>query len=132
MSHDSRSGRQQGAPAGYWSPTQSYVLAVITLLLGIAVGYLSAGPATRQTGGQASNASAATSDFGNSGVGQLQPSRSELTIRMVEPLLQQLQTRPNDADLLVNIGNSYYDGQDYANAIDYYQKALKLRPENVN
>jgi cytochrome c-type biogenesis protein CcmH/NrfG len=75
-------------------------------------------------------ASAATSNFGNSGAGQ--PSRAELTARIVGPLLQQLKTGPNDPDLLVNIGNSYYDGQDYANAIDYYQRALKLRPENVN
>jgi tetratricopeptide (TPR) repeat protein len=132
MSHHSRSGRQQGTLAGYWSPKQSYVLAVITFLLGIAVGYLSAGPATRQTGGQEPNASAANSDFGNSGVGQLQPSRSELTDRKVGPLLQQLQTRPNDADLLVNLGNGYYDGQEYSKAIEYYQKALKMRPEDVN
>lgn len=132
MSHDSRSGRQQAVPAGYWSPTQSYVLAVITLLLGIAVGYLARGSATTETGGQASNVSAATSNFGNSGTGQQQPSRSELTARVVGPLLQQLQTRPNDADLLVNIGNSYYDGQEYAKAIEYYQKALKIRPEEVN
>jgi tetratricopeptide (TPR) repeat protein len=76
--------------------------------------------------------SAATPNFGSSGVGQLQPSRSELTARVVGPLLQQLQTRPNDTDLLVNIGNSYYDGQEYAKAIEYYQKALKIRPEEVN
>lgn len=131
MSHDARSGRQQAASAGYWSPAQSYVLAVITLLLGIAVGYLVRGSAT-ETGGQASSVSAATSNSGNSGVGQLQPNRSELTARMVGPLLQQLQTRPNDADLLVNIGNGYYDGQEYAKAIEYYQKALNIRPQEVN
>ena len=132
MSNDSRSGRQQAVPAGYWSPAQSYVLAVITLLLGIAVGYLARGSTTAEIGGQASNVSAATSNFGNSGVGQLQPNRSELTARLVGPLLQQLQTQPNDANLLVNIGNGYYDGQEYANAIEYYQKALKITPEEVN
>jgi tetratricopeptide (TPR) repeat protein len=50
----------------------------------------------------------------------------------LDPLLEQLKTRSTDADLLVNIGNSYCDAQDYANAIDYYEKALKLRPDDVN
>jgi hypothetical protein len=90
---------------------------VITLLVGIAVGYLVEESVATEIGGQASNASAATSNFGGSGLGQLHPSRWELT-GMVGPLLQQLQTRPNNADLLVNIGDSYYDGQEYAKAIE--------------
>ena len=129
MSHHSRHAMAEPVPAGYWSSTQSYVLAIITLLLGVAVGYLVRGSSTPEVA-RASGLSAPASNFGDSGIGQ-QASRADLTARIVEPLLQQLKTRPTDTDLLINIGNSYYDGQDYAKAIEYYQKALKQRPENV-
>jgi tetratricopeptide (TPR) repeat protein len=131
MSHHSRHGTAQPVPAGYWSSTQSYVLAVITLLLGVFVGYLVRGSSATKAG-QTSSASAAGSGFGSLGISQQQPSRAELTSRIVEPLLQQLKTRPDDPELLVNIANSYYDGQDYAKAIEYYQRILKIRPQDVN
>lgn len=127
MSHHSH-GRQQTIPAGYWSSTQSYVLAVITLLLGVAVGYLVRGSATAETAGQNPSSSGVASSFANSNFGQ-QP---DLTARAVAPLLQELNTRPNDPDLLVSIANTYYDAKDYPHAIDYYRKALKLTPQNVN
>jgi len=130
MSHHSRHAGPPAVPAGYWSSSQSYVLAVITLLLGVAVGYLVRGSDTTDAATKTSSRSTTGSNFSGSDAGQ--PSRAELTARIVGPLLEQLKTRPNDADLLVNIGNGYYDGQDYVNAIDYYQKALKLRPENVD
>jgi cytochrome c-type biogenesis protein CcmH/NrfG len=130
MSHHSRHAGTPQVPAGYWSPSQSYVLAVITLLIGVAVGYLVRGSSPTDVAAQTPSASSTGSNFGSSGAGQ--PNRAELTARIVGPLLQQLKTKPNDPGLLVNIGNSYYDGQDYANAIDYYQKALELRPENAN
>lgn len=129
MSHHSRHEANQ-PPAGCWSPTQSYVLAIITLLLGVAVGYLLRGSRTPEMA-RASGVSAAVSNFADSGTSQ-QPSRADLTARIVEPLLQQLKIRPTDADLLVNIGNRYYDGQDYAKAVEYYQKALKQKPEDVS
>lgn len=132
MSHHSSHGRPQAAPAGYWSSGQAYVLATITLLLGVAMGYMVRGSATAETAGQTSSASATTPNFGDSSFGRQQPRLPEVTSRLVEPLLQQLKTRPNDPDLLVNVANSYYDGQDYGKAIDYYQKALKFKPQDVN
>jgi tetratricopeptide (TPR) repeat protein len=47
-------------------------------------------------------------------------------------LLEQLKSRPNDPELLANIGNHYYDSKDYAKAIDYYEKSLNLAPGNVD
>jgi tetratricopeptide (TPR) repeat protein len=132
MSHNSGHERVQEVPAGYWSSTQAYVLAVITLLLGIAVGYLVRGLATTATLGQTPSAPFAVPTFGGPGISEQQPRSSEFAARTVEPLLQQLETRPDDADLLINIANTYYDGKDYAKAIEYYQKGLKIRPEDVN
>jgi tetratricopeptide (TPR) repeat protein len=47
------------------------------------------------------------------------------------PLLDQLKSNPNDADLLTSIGNLYYDAQQYPTAVDYYGRALKARPSDA-
>lgn len=112
-------------PAGYWKAPQAYIFATITLLVGIAVGYLLRGTGLPATQWQSS----ATSSSSSLGLGQQSP---DLTMAKVEPLLGQLQARPNDPALLADIGNAYYDGQQYPKAIDYYQRALRLRPDNVN
>lgn len=131
MSHYSQHGKPQAVPTGYWSSTQSYVLAVITLLLGVAIGYLVRGSATAETTSQTASTSGTSSNWASSNFAQ-QPALPDLTARAVEPLLEQLKIRPNDPELLINIANTYYDGKDYPHAIDYYQKALKLRPQDVN
>lgn len=132
MSNHSRHGRSQATPAGYWSSQQSYVLAVITLLLGVAVGYLVRGSSAAEMAGPAPSGSAAQFNYGDSSTSQQGPRSPELTSRVVAPMLEQLTTRPDDPGLLTNIANAYYDGHDYAKAIDYYQRSLKLRPQDVN
>ena len=133
MSNHSRHGKSQAVSVGYWSSQQSYVLAVITLMLGVAVGYLVGGSSATETAGQASaSGPAVLSNLGDSSTSQQGPRSPELTSRLVAPMIEQLTTRPNDPQLLTNIANAYYDGRDYAKAIDYYQRALKLRPEDVN
>jgi cytochrome c-type biogenesis protein CcmH/NrfG len=47
------------------------------------------------------------------------------------PLIEKLKADPNNAGLLENIGNVYYDAQLYPTAIDYYQRALKIEPTNT-
>ncbi len=37
----------------------------------------------------------------------------------------------NNAGLLANIGNIYYDTQLYPTAIEYYQRSLKIQPSNA-
>lgn len=44
------------------------------------------------------------------------------------PLLAKLQSDPSNPDLLVSLGNLYYDAQQYPSAIGYYTRALSLRP----
>ena len=50
--------------------------------------------------------------------------------KQAEPLLEQLKSKPNDAALLAQIGNLYYDAHVFPVAIDYYQKALAIDPKN--
>lgn len=47
------------------------------------------------------------------------------------PLVEKLKADPTNAELLQNIGNVYYDAQQFPTAIDYYQRALKTEPSNA-
>ena len=58
---------------------------------------------------------------------QLKP----LADKQAEPLLQKLKTNPKDTAVLAELGNLYFDAQDFARAIGYYEKVLKLAPKNV-
>ncbi|MGA9976716.1 MAG: tetratricopeptide repeat protein, partial [Candidatus Sulfotelmatobacter sp.] len=50
----------------------------------------------------------------------------------VAPLLATLKTNPNDFDTLVQIGNLYYDGKQYPEAVKYYQLGVKSQPTNAD
>ena len=48
------------------------------------------------------------------------------------PLLEKLKADPQNADLLISIGNLYYDAQQYPAAVGYYARALQSRPSDVS
>jgi len=52
--------------------------------------------------------------------------------KQAEPLRSQLKTDPNNAELLANIGNIYYDTHQFQAAIDYYQRSLQIKPDNAS
>jgi tetratricopeptide (TPR) repeat protein len=49
----------------------------------------------------------------------------------VAPQLLKLKSDPNNPELLANIGNVYYDAQQYPTAVDYYGRALKAKPSDA-
>jgi cytochrome c-type biogenesis protein CcmH/NrfG len=116
-----------------WTSVQAYTLAVICLLVGIAGGWFIRGsqsPATTVT--EAARSSAP--DTGSANAEPQTPSPAEMQ-KMADtqaaPLIEKLKTEPNNAGLLANVGNLYYDAQIYPTAIDYYQRALKVEPSNT-
>ena len=120
--------------SGKWTSTQAYMLSVICLLLGVAVGYLVRGSAPTQI---------TTVNAGQSGVvaeqngtaapaGMPQPTSEQLrqmADTQAQPLLAQLKSDPNNADLLYKIGNLYYDAQQYPEAVKFYESSLKIDPK---
>ncbi|MGB7609896.1 MAG: tetratricopeptide repeat protein, partial [Candidatus Sulfotelmatobacter sp.] len=50
----------------------------------------------------------------------------------VAPLLATLKTNPDDFNTLVQIGNLYYDGKQYPEAVKYYRLAVKNQPTNAD
>lgn len=117
-------------PSGYWTSTQSYVLATITLVVGLTVGYLIRGSESPATGAVASASDA--SGPASSEVFTPPKPTAELVAKAAEPLLNQLKANPSDPALLSKVGNTYYDFQDYPKAIEYYQKALGVKPDDVD
>ncbi|MBI5248511.1 MAG: tetratricopeptide repeat protein [Desulfomonile tiedjei] len=45
-------------------------------------------------------------------------------------LEKMLAARPNDADVLIQLGNDYFDSGSHDKALEYYQKALEVDPRN--
>ena len=120
-----------------WSSTQAYIMAVLCLLVGCAVGYLLRG----SLGGNSTPTPAAAGIQQQPGAQQQptmggqpqQPSAEQLKAmadKQAAPLLDQLKTKPNDPELLAQVGNLYYDAHDFPVAIDYYQKSLASKPKN--
>jgi tetratricopeptide (TPR) repeat protein len=113
-----------------WKPLHVYIMATICLLMGVAVGYLVRGSAPLAAAPAASvpeNASPASE-------AQQMPSLDDMkrmADKQVEPLLAQLKTDPNNADLLNQIGNVYRMTHQFQTAASYYEKSLAVNPKNV-
>jgi len=125
-----------------FTTAQAYTLAVITLAIGIAVGYFARGSASVPSATESAQA-AAPASTGNAPMGaaqlpgigspqQQQAISPEALAKAAEPYLTQLKSNPKDFDTLTKVGNLYYDGQAYPQAIEYYEKALAVQPGNAD
>jgi cytochrome c-type biogenesis protein CcmH/NrfG len=108
----------------------SYILAVFCMIFGFVLGYLFRGPASPAATPVAATASPATASTGGGAANTSLSSQSDALGHTASVLLDNLKTNPNDFETLVKLGNLYYDGQQYQNATLYYERALKLHPEN--
>jgi len=117
--------------AGQWTSTQAYVLSVICLLLGVAVGYLVRGSApsnnalTQVRASSAESLPASMAGGQQPGVGELR----QMADTQAQPLLKQLESDPKNSTLLYQIGNLYYDAQQYPEAVKYYENSLQIDPK---
>jgi tetratricopeptide (TPR) repeat protein len=127
--------------AGF-TTVQAYTLAVITLAIGIAVGYFARGSAAPSPNPESAQA-AAPSAMGSAPVGaaqlpgigsaqQQQAVPPQELAKAAQPLLAQLQSNPNDFDTTAKLANLYYDSQAYPQAIEYYEKAVVIQPNNAD
>jgi len=121
----------KGPGAGQWTGRQAYVLSVICLLVGVAVGYLVRGSAPSNSTPTQVRASS-TESLPAPLAGDQQPSGGELrqmADTQAQPLLKQLKSDPRNSTLLYQIGNLYYDAQQYPEAVKYYEKSLQIDPK---
>lgn len=122
------------SPATNWTSVQAYTLAVICLLLGIAGGWLIRGSQSPPiaAGPDAASTGAPPPMDAGAGTRPTPEQLKKMADAQAAPLLEKLKSSPNDAALLANVGNIYYDAQQYPAAIGYYQQSLKLQPANAD
>jgi cytochrome c-type biogenesis protein CcmH/NrfG len=119
-----------------WTSVQAYVLAVICLLVGIAAGWFIRGSQTQNQGPTAAPAAVASTPAAAPSANSGPQTANAAEVRKAAdaqagPLLEKLKADPSNAELLESLGNIYYDGQQFPTAIEYYQRVLKLHPENT-
>jgi cytochrome c-type biogenesis protein CcmH/NrfG len=119
-----------------WTPTQTYAMAAVCLLIGVLVGYLVRGSA--KPSGQAAPASAEMQQPAiapPSGMGQQRmptlDDMKRMADKQAEPLLVKLKTDPKNVDLLNKTALTYKAAHQFKDAIAYFQKALDVDPKNV-
>jgi cytochrome c-type biogenesis protein CcmH/NrfG len=126
--------RASASSTSQWTIAQAYSFAVICLLVGIASGWFIRGSQS-PVAAAVETASASTSVMGSGNTGVQTPSPAEMK-KMADtqagPLIEKLKADPANAELLENIGNVYYDAQQFPTAIDYYQNALTIEPANTS
>lgn len=116
-----------------WTDVQAYTLAVICLLLGVVGGWLIRGSQSPASSPAAAASSPAPNGMG--GAMDSQPSAEKLrqmADAQAAPLIEKLKADPKNPDLLVNVGNAYYDAQQFPVAIDYYGRALAIKPADAS
>jgi tetratricopeptide (TPR) repeat protein len=115
-----------------WSSTKVYILGVLCLILGVALGALFHGPA-RPTPVSALNA--ASNPQIPTGMGQMPPpsvpGNPYATAPDVgkDPVFEKLKSDPNNFDLLVQAGNAEMRAADPKSAEDYYIRALHVKED---
>jgi cytochrome c-type biogenesis protein CcmH/NrfG len=118
--------RNDSVPSTGWTAREAYLLAIICLLAGLAMGYFLRGTSA-PTVSAADNPSAPVAA----------PAASAATTGgdvdlQAAPLKMALTTDPKNVDLLVQLGNLYYDKHVFSTAIEYYGRALEVKPNDVN
>lgn len=123
-----------------WTSTQAYIMAVICLIMGTAVGYLVRGsqtpatPATSASNIAAAQAPADAIHNGSANGANQMPTPEQLKAmadQQAAPLLAKLKSNPVDGETLAQVGNLYYDAQQFNTAIEYYNRALSVDPKNA-
>ncbi len=116
-----------------WTARRALILMAVCLMAGVAGGWAIRGG--RRSGRNRFRKNRECSATRNSERDQPQaPSSAQLKSmadNQAGPLILRLKTDPKNTDLLIGIGNLYYDAQQYPVAVDYYGRALQIKPSDA-
>src|ERR1035441_7074103 len=118
-----------------WNAKQVYAMAVISLVVGLAIGYLFRGsqsPAAPPPQPAANAQSAAPAGA----MGRDMPSLKEMkqmADKKAAPLLEKLKTDPNNSGLLIQVGKIYSSTHQFKEAASYYgdRKSTRLNSSHL-
>ena len=117
----------ESGPGRSWQAKQVYAMAVVCLVAGLTVGYLfrGSGPPSQ------SRVSAMTVGDGPGEQTVRLEQMKHMAEKKAEPLFEKLREDPNNAGLLVQIGDVYKQTHQFTGAADFYQRSLKIDPKNA-
>ncbi len=121
-------------PMQQWTVKQTIMLAVLCLVAGIASGWAIRASQSKAATSPTRAANAAPQAGMGTGAASAPPSPAQLKSMadaQAAPLLERLKANPQDADVLVSLGNLYYNAQQYPAAVDYYGRVLEARPSDA-
>jgi Tfp pilus assembly protein PilF len=118
-----------------WKPGQTYAMAVVCLVIGLAIGYFLRGSAAVTLSAPATAAAAQPGGDPHAGTGQ-QPmptmdDMKRMADKQAQPLLTTLKTDPKNAAVLNKTALTYKAAHQFKEAIPYFQKALDVDPKNI-
>jgi cytochrome c-type biogenesis protein CcmH/NrfG len=123
---------EPGTGATAWQAKQVYAMAVISLVVGLAIGYLFRGSQSPAVPAQpAASAQPAAPAGGMGGQMPTLDQMKQMADTKAAPLLEKLKGDPNNKDLLIQAGNLYEATHQFKEAAAYYDKALQADPKNV-
>jgi len=116
-----------------WTRQQAAILAVACLIAGVAGGWALGAlkhPAASSSAMPSTVAPVAASQ--TAAPSQPDPAQLKATAdAQAAPLLDRLKSGPANPAVLTELGNIYYDAQQYPQAIDYYSRALTAKPADA-
>ncbi|MFZ0796194.1 MAG: tetratricopeptide repeat protein [Terriglobales bacterium] len=126
----------QATAGSAWQAKQVYAMAVISLVVGLAIGYLFRGsqsPAVSAppTADAQANGQPATPAGQMGGQMPSLEQMKQMADKKAEPLLEKLKGDPRNSNLLIQAGNIYLSTHQFKDAASYYDKALQVDPKNV-
>src|SRR5712691_10691805 len=125
-------------PRATWTSREAYLLALVCLTAGLLVGYLlhgsspGLGPVVGPTPGVTPAASGAGMPLSGAPAVAGAAATAASLQPQAAPLLAALKADPKNVETLVQLGNLYYDNRVYPEAIEYYNRALDVRPNDIN
>jgi cytochrome c-type biogenesis protein CcmH/NrfG len=123
---------EQGTGVTAWQAKQVYAMAVISLVVGLAIGYLFRGSQSPAVPAQPAVSAQPAAPAG--GMGGNMPSLEEMkqmADKKAAPLLEKLKGDPNNSGLLIQVGNIYEATHQFKEAAGYFDKALQVDPKKV-
>ncbi len=119
-----------------WQAKQVYAMAVISLVVGLALGYLFRGSQSLAPPAQpvAAAAQPTAAAGGMGAAADKMPTLDQMKAmadKKAEPLLEKLKTDPKNSDTLIQVAKIYRSTHQFKQAAVYYGKALELDPKNV-
>ncbi|MGA2558939.1 MAG: tetratricopeptide repeat protein [Terracidiphilus sp.] len=126
---------QNRSPRGGWTVKQALVLGGLCLVLGIAGGWAIHAAQRPAVDPSVQGANAAQAGIGQAGANAQTSATKDMKAvadAQAAPQLAKLKSDPTNPELLIGIGNIYYDAHQYPVAVQYYAEALKTRQSDVS